>query len=78
MSALKHMSTAKLWAYLSRHGKSWSDTRLANADIGMQEGFHDGGTWGLDKLLDDVRKHDEACERIRKRDSVTIKSKGSS
>ena len=41
----------------------------------MQEGIHDGGLWGLDDLLESVKKHDEASERIRKRDGVKIKSK---
>ena len=75
MKPLKHMSTSSAWAYLSRHGKCWSDTRLGNTNIGMQEGIHDGGLWGLDDLLESVKKHDEASERIRKRDGVKIKSK---
>ena len=50
-------------------------TRLGNANIGMQEGIQDGGLWGLDDLIDSVKKHDKATERIRERDGVKIKSK---
>ena len=41
----------------------------------MQEGIQDGGLWGLDDLIDSVKKHDKATERIRERDGVKIKSK---
>ena len=41
----------------------------------MQEGIQDGGLWGLDDLIESVKKHDKATERIRERDGVKIKSK---
>ena len=41
----------------------------------MLEGIQDGGLWGLDDLLDSVRKHDKATEKIRERDGVKIVSK---
>ena len=41
----------------------------------MQEGIQDGGLSGLDDLIESVKKHDEATERIRERDGVKIKSK---
>ena len=41
----------------------------------MEEGVHEGGLWGCDGLVESVRKHDEACERINERDGVKIKSK---
>ena len=43
--------------------------------LGCNEGIHDGGLWGLDDLIDSVKKHDKATERIRERDGVKIKSK---
>ena len=75
LSSLKKVEDVSIWAYLERHGKCWSDTRFANANIGIDEGVQDGGLWGLDDLIESVRKHDTACERIRERDGVTIKSK---
>ncbi len=75
LKELRHMDTASAWAYLLRHGKCWSDTRFGTANIGIQEGIHDGGLWGLDDLLESVRKHDSACENIRERDGVKIKSR---
>ena len=44
-------------------------------NIGMEDGVHDGGLWGCDDLVESVRKHDQACERINERDGLKIKSK---
>ena len=41
----------------------------------MKDGVHDGGLWGCDDLVESVRKHDQACERINERDGLKIKSK---
>ena len=41
----------------------------------MQDGIQDGGLLGPDDLVDSVKKHDKATERIRERDGVKIKSK---
>ena len=37
--------------------------------------MYEGGLWGCDDLVDSVRKHDQACESIKGRDNVKIKSR---
>ena len=43
-----------------------------NANIGILEGIHDSGLWGLDGLLEAIRKHDAACKKIWERDGINI------
>ena len=52
---------------------SYTQSRFANANIGIEEGVHESGLWGCDDLVDSIRKHDQACERINERDGVKIK-----
>ena len=54
-------------------GYSYTQSRFANANIGIEEGVYEGGLWGCDDLVDSVRKHDQACECINGRDNVKIK-----
>ena len=41
----------------------------------MQDGIQDGGLWGPDELVDSVKKHDNATERICERYGLKIKSR---
>ena len=52
---------------------SYTQSRFVNANIGIEEGVHEGGLWGCNDLVDSVRMHDQACERINERDGVEIK-----
>ena len=75
MKSLKNIENISSWEYLERHGKRWNDTRFSNANIGIEEDVYEGGLWGCDYLVDSVRKHDQACESIKGRDNVKIKSR---